>query len=158
MPSVYVIDASAINYVGRQNNAPLIFDALQDLISGQFMCFPDEVLDELKRLAKGEYAYSWTKAVAASRMDRGAAYKHLQAVIYQVPNLVDQDSEYESSVACVLAQARSLAYDGHDVQVVTEDVRDKPTRISLAAACATLNVPWCAVSECLRRHNYNGLL
>lgn len=155
---VYVFDASAINFVGRQTNAALIFDVLHDLMLGRHMCFPDEVVDELKRLAHGEIAYTWTRAAAVSRLDRGAAYKHLVAVTHRVPNLVDDEAEYESSAPNVLAQAHSLMLDGHDVCVVTEDVRIKPTRLSLAAACAQLDVPWCAVAECLRAFNAEQLL
>jgi hypothetical protein len=154
---MYVIDASAINHVGRQATAPGVFDVLLEMIESHEMCFPDEVLDELERLAKGEHAYTWAKAAGASRLDRGAAYKHLVAVTHLVPALVDAEAEYESSAPCVLAQARSLQLAGFSVRVVTEDVRDKPTRISLAAACAQLDMSWCAVSQCLRDEGHGDL-
>jgi hypothetical protein len=155
---IFVIDAPAIIFVGRQHQAASIFDALHDLIVTQQMCFPDEVLEELQRLARGEFAYSWTKAAAASRFDRGAAYKHYVAVVSQVPGLVDADAEHESSAPCVLAQARSLMLEQQTIQVVTEDVRDKPTRLSLASACAQLGVSWCAMAECLRSCQVGHLL
>jgi len=154
---MYIIDASAINHVGRQRHAPLMFDVLLGMIASHQMCFPDEVLDELERLARGEHTYTWAKAAAASRFDRGAAYKHLVAVTHQVRDLVDAEAEYESSAPCVLAQARSLFLTGHKVKVVTEDVRDKPTRISLAAACSKLDMPWCAVSQCLKDQGHGKL-
>lgn len=148
-PVIYVFDAHAINATGRQSHAPLIFDVLYDLICESLACFPDEVVEELKRLAKGEFTYSWVKAAASSRFDKGAAYKHYQAVTSLVPDLVDDYAEYESSAACVLAQARSLTVVGHEVKVVTEDIRTKPTRICLAEACDRLEMPWCTLQQCL---------
>lgn len=151
---LHVLDVSAINAAGRQPNAPLIFEALDDLIKDKRACFPDEVLEELERLARGEFTYTWTKAVATDRCDKGAAYKHVQSVAHLVPNLVDADAEHESSAVAVLAQARSLMLLRQDIVVVTEDVRPKPTRMALAEACQQLEVPWMPLPTCLSSCGY----
>jgi hypothetical protein len=154
---LHVIDAPAINYVGRKIEAPAIFDALHDHIQEEKLCFPDEVLEELKRLAKGEFTYSWVKAAAVSRFNKGAAYKHYVAVTSQVTELIDIYAEHESSCAAVLAQAYSLILAGHPVTVITEDVRDKPTRISLAAACERMHMTWCRLDQYLHICGYGDL-
>ncbi|MFI6599140.1 DUF4411 family protein [Nonomuraea sp. NPDC050536] len=146
---MYVIDVSALNAVGHHRNGPLIFDVLDDLVKAQQLCFPDEVLNELERLAKGEFTYSWTKATASDRLDKGAPYKYYQAVVHQVRELVDEDAEHESSAATVAAQAKSLMADGYSVTVITEDIKSKPTRMPLALACDILEIPWIGIGHYL---------
>lgn len=147
-----LLDAEEQSLLTRQ-------DVLGDLIEDKRACFPDTVLAELERLARGEFTYTWAKAIAPSRCEKGAAYTHQQAVAHQVPGLVDHESEHESSVVAVVAQARSLIQTGRvDVTVVTEDVRPKPTRLPLVAGCNQLSIPWISLADCLRTCGYGGLL
>jgi hypothetical protein len=155
---LYILDVSAINLAGRRDNAPLILEALGDLIESSVACFPDEVLAELERLARGEFTYTWAKAAAPNRFDKGASYKVLASTSHQVRGLVDIYAEYESSACAVLAQARSLGLDGRDVSVVTEDTREKPTRMSLAAACDQMDVRWVPLNDCLLLCGHDDLV
>lgn len=154
---IHILDASCINAAGRHSNAPFVLDVLDDLIKDRQACFPDEVLLELERLAKGEFTYSWLKATSNNRFNKGAAYKHHQYVAHQVPSLVDDDAQYESSAVAVLAQARDLSVTGLDVAVVTEDIRVKPTRTALSVACNQLGMPWMRLSDCLGACGFESL-
>jgi len=156
---LHVFDVSALNAAGRYRNASLVFEALGDLIEDKQACFPDDVLGELERLARGEFTYTWAKAIAPSRCEKGAAYKHHQAIAHQVPDLIDHEAEHESSVVAVAAQAYSLMQAGRiDVTAVTEDVRAKPTRLPLATGCGQLGIPWISLANCLRTCGYGNLL
>ena len=70
----YVLDVSIINGISLNVRDPeLVFDRLTDLVKEGTVCFCNEVMTELKRLAEGELAYTWAKAAgAATRREKGA--------------------------------------------------------------------------------------
>jgi Domain of unknown function (DUF4411) len=137
----YVLDVSTINAISLDVPDPeLVFDRLTDLVKEGTVCFSNEVIDELKRLAEGELAYTWAKAAGTARREKGAPYDYVQWVADNVRDLVDEYAEYESAAPTVLAQACYLKADGQEVCVVTEDIRDKPTRISLGSGCAQAGI------------------
>jgi hypothetical protein len=49
----------------------------------------------------------------------------------------------------VVALALELSRNGYSVTVVTEDVNDRPNRISMATACAHLHLPHLRLNEFL---------
>jgi hypothetical protein len=148
---VYVFDGSSIITAGLLDDAPEIFDLFGELIHGHRACFPDEVLAELGRLAKDEHPNTWAKGIAPTRCHKGASYKIFGWVAQNVQDLIDYDAEHSSPAAAVLAQARELSTPAFEAIVVTEDIIDKPTRISLATACQQLDMPYVRLHECIRR-------
>jgi len=124
------------------------FNALTDLVKSHELVFCDEVVVELEHVARNESPHVWAKAVRDSRADRGAAYALVEWVIANVPDLVDPDAEFDLCAPYVLAQARQLEGTG-PVYVVTEDVVDKPTRISLTAACIQVGALTMTLHDCL---------
>jgi hypothetical protein len=147
---VYVFDGSSIIAVGLRQDAAQIFELFGDLIHANRACFCDEVLDELSRLAREEQANTWAKAIASSRCHKGASYKIWGWVAQNVPDLIDHDAEHEGSSVGTLALARELEKWTIAPVVVTEDIIDKPTRLSLTTACQRLSVSCCRVDECVR--------
>jgi hypothetical protein len=123
------------------------FNALTDLVMSHELVFCDEVVGELEHVARNESPHVWAKAVRDSRADRGAAYALVEWVIANVPELVDPDAEFDLCAPYVLAQARQLDGTG-PVYVVSEDVVDKATRVSLTTACLRVGAPTMTLREC----------
>jgi hypothetical protein len=74
---IYVLDVSAL--LGIQVYVPtpeLVFDTMVDLVDEGTVCFCDEVLEELERVAKGTWTFVWAKSVARSRTQRGGGYEN----------------------------------------------------------------------------------
>jgi hypothetical protein len=146
---IYVFDSSAL--IGILLKGPdhgSVYNRLTDFVNSDQVCFCDDVLVELERLARNEPPHIWAKAVAKSRCHKDAAYKHKMWTAQQAPDLIDLDAEF-GSAAAVLAQARELISLQQKTRVVTEDINDKPTRAALAVVCRRLNIPVMRLQECL---------
>ena len=148
---VYVIDVSAVIAVQLQASDPdACFVRMIDLAGDGRLTFPNEVLDELERLARDEPALGWAKGVAPLREHKGAPYTYPAWVLSQFDVILDRtaSASNEPSAVFVIAQALQLA-ESRDVTVVTEDVREKPTRACLRDACERFNLRWIQVPEFL---------
>lgn len=112
-------------------------DNLTDLVQEERLTFPAEVVQDLERRARGEFLYTWIKAVAPSRVPKSVAHRNTQWVMGKCAALCDYDALIDSPSA-VAAMARSLDSEACDFHVVTDDLLDKPTRLALGAACDDL--------------------
>lgn len=146
---IYVFDSSAlIGIFLRGPDHGAVYNALTDFVTSDKVCFCDDVLAELERLARNEPPHMWAKAVEKSRCHKDAVYKHKIWAAQKAPDLIDVDAEF-GSAACVLAQARELISLQQKIRVVTEEINDKPTRAALAVVCKMLDVPVMRLQECL---------
>lgn len=140
---IYVIDAAALVAIPLELSAPeSVWGALTDLVQGRELCYPNEVIEELERTARGERPLDWAKSNAADRRHHGATLQHQQWVIHQVSDIVDLSARntQEPAARFVLAQAFELEDAGEETTVVSEDFRPKPTRISLHEGCNRLGI------------------
>jgi hypothetical protein len=146
---VYVVDAPALVVVPLSVADPNeVFLGLTALLNDGELCFCNEVVDELERTAKGEAPLVWVSGNAANRVHRGPAYNSIEWVAQDFPAIVDTTvrDTHESAALYVCAQALELS-EGRDVTVVTEDLRAKPTRTSLA--CEHFELRWLALLQFL---------
>jgi hypothetical protein len=151
---IYVFDASALLAVDYYCPTPqYVFGEMVDMVSDGRVCFCDEVLEELGRMASGEWPFVWAKSVSERRRYRGGGYSTKILIAAQARELIDGEASYESSAPAVLAQAYDLRADGLDAYVVTEDTVEKPTRIPLVIACGRLSVPCKSTHEFLKACN-----
>lgn len=140
---LHVVDtASLLTIQNFREDAVDCFVGMTDLVKESQLCFPAEVIDELERLAKGESALVWAKAVSDSRCNKGASYNYTEWVLASCPTLLDDTAlaTQEPAAPFVAAQAVQLQSESHEVCVVTEDVLEKPTRMCLRQACAELGL------------------
>jgi hypothetical protein len=80
-------------------------------------------------------------------------------VLLKAPTLVDPDSTREQADPYVVALAVEMGSSelfSPTVTVVTEDRRDKPTKVSLATAAGLLRVPTVPLSAFLRSLGIHG--
>ena len=134
------------------------FNYLTDLVRNGDLVFPDQVMDELERLALDEDPHVWARAVAGERFRKAADYSQVQWVLNQVRDLTDSEAEYEVAAPYVVALARELIEDGHNCHIVTDDVHDKPTRIALTTACMRLGIRSVTCRVCLSEAGRADLL
>lgn len=140
---LYVADSAAIIEVQNSRpNSSACFNGMTALVEESSLCFPDEVIEELGRLAKDEAGHVWARAVSGSRCHRGAPFNYVTWVLQECSGLVDATAlaSQEPAAVYVAAQALQLSNDGKEVAVVTEDVHEKPTRQCLAEACERLEL------------------
>jgi uncharacterized protein DUF4411 len=99
--------------------------------------YPPEVCSELERgaesLSNPDAPLIWARDHKHCS-ERPAELTTLRRILERVPDLIDPDNPYEQADPYVLAVALDLHIGGFDVCVVTEDRRDRPTRVSLATA------------------------
>jgi hypothetical protein len=138
---IWLCDGSAINRIARESkNYNVVFERLTKLVAEAKLTFCDGTLAELERTAEGDPAALWVSTVKDQRADSVASYSTLRWVGANCKDVVDEDDRYDCA-AEVLAHAKSLRDGGAgNLQVVTEDIANKPTRIALAAACASLGI------------------
>ncbi|MGH3809656.1 MAG: hypothetical protein ACRDRU_24135 [Pseudonocardiaceae bacterium] len=111
---------------------------LTDLIRDGGLTFPREVVDDLQNCAKEETLDTWIKAVATDRTITAVPYSNVQWVLGQCPSLCDPDAMSDSPTE-VAAFGRAIDKNGDEFHIVTEDWTEKPTRMSLAAACEIMS-------------------
>jgi hypothetical protein len=135
---IYVLDGPAIVSVPLVVPDPSgAFLGMTDLLSDGKLCFPNEVVVELERIARNEPPLVWAKGCAPNRAHKGAPYGFIEWVGRDFPSLIDPTARdtHESGAVYVVAQALALADADVSVTVVTNDVREKPTRASTLQAC-----------------------
>lgn len=134
---IHVIDTSAFLFLRdcvRSDCYAATLNDLTDLIRHGDLTFPREVVDDLQSYAKEETLDTWIKAVATDRTIKAVPYANVQWVLGQCPSLCDPDVVTDSPTQ-VAAFARVFDKDGDEFHIVTEDWTEKPTRMSLVAAC-----------------------
>jgi hypothetical protein len=138
--TLHVVDATAllcIEDVVEPGDYQVTLDDLTDCVEAGTLTFPNEVVLDLERRARGEPLFTWIKAVAPSRAHRAVAFKHTQWVLGQHRALHDPDSAVDSPTA-VAAMVRSLVVSGVAHHLVTEDVGSKPNRATLRNAASAV--------------------
>lgn len=137
---IHVIDTSAFLLLRdcvRPDCYAATLNDLTDLIRDGGLTFPREVVDDLQSCAKEETLDAWIKAIATDRTVKAVPYANVQWVLGQCPNLCDLDAVTDSPTQ-VAAFAREFDRLGDQFHLVTEDSTEKPTRMSLVAACETM--------------------
>jgi uncharacterized protein DUF4411 len=145
------MDSSAINLVAAESsNYNAAFERLTDLVKEAELTFCDQVVIELERTAEGDPGPLWATTVKDRRVDTGASYSTQRWVLSNVSDIVDPDDSVDAA-PYVVAQAKSLQDQGEkELNVVTEDIADKPTRRSILSVCQQLGIPCIRVAEMMR--------
>lgn len=141
---LYVLDGPAIVTVSLEvSDDNEVFMGLTDLLDDGEVCFCDEVVPELERLAKGDPALTWAKTAAPNRAYKGASYLTIEFVAQDFKEIIDTTARdtQESAALYVVAQALELRDNGVEVTVVSQDRHSKPTRASVLEACQHFGLP-----------------
>jgi hypothetical protein len=107
------------------------------------LIFPGEVLGELERGASAEPdpPLTWARSVRA-QAEKTANLETVKAVLRVAPEILDPDIPFEQADPYVIALALDERGLGLlEVTVVTDDRRDKPSKLSLATASGMMGLP-----------------
>ncbi|MEW6048009.1 MAG: DUF4411 family protein [Bacillota bacterium] len=140
LPVVAVLDTSAV--VELKTLPPAVqmrlYGDLSTLRARGCVTYPKKVTDELSLWAARDAPYSWARSHRVS----DPSFEDVRRVMAVVGDVVDTQKDHEDADPYVLALAVALQreHGANGVVVVSEDVRDRPTRISIATACRRLGL------------------
>jgi hypothetical protein len=149
---LWVIDTSSIVEIRRglvpSTSIPNVYRALGRLVDANSLVYPKQVLGELEEYTgfvknKPDLPYEWAKKHEGQATRFGFDDKNLSKVLSHsiVRRVVDPDkSGREEADPYVLELATRLRDSGHHVTVITEDRKNKPTKLSLDSACGLLRI------------------
>jgi len=152
---VWVFDSSSIIEVRAavsRADEKSVFNALRGLTVASHLCWPPEVTQEVEYAVNPDSAVRWIKANRGSG-ERTAKLDTVKSVLRTAPALVDPDAPREQADPYVVALALDLGEGelfGTAVSIVTEDRKDKPTKLSLATAAGLLRIPTIPLRAFLR--------
>jgi len=117
------------------------------LVKAGRLRFPREVLDELKRDSADKRSpdrpRTWAQDVEAAACRDLPTFDEVRAVLAVVPDILDATKESGADEAdpYVLALAMKLQGQAMDARVVTEETKNRPSKLSLNTACGILGIP-----------------
>lgn len=153
---VAILDTSSIIAIKELipvASQPSVFSDLTALVQSDLICFPRNVVDELARWSEEDLPLAWARQNINDVFHQSPSYETVIEVMGKVGQVVDPEKEDEDADPYVLAEALEIQRQGLFVVVVTEDVRDKLRKISLATACQMLNLPTRRITEFLLQSN-----
>lgn len=134
----------------KQNQAR-VYAELGRLVEAGLLYYPRKLLKELERLtdaiaarAGGDPPYEWARAHAIKATRHGELFAVVKVVLAVpgVEELLDPEKTgAEEADPHVLALAHHLNGQGDFARVLTEDRKNKPYKIALAAACGLVGIP-----------------
>lgn len=160
--AVWVFDCSSILEVRRlsgvsQQIAEAIYAKLGKLVEAGRLYFPKQVVDELARFSnprpsQPDLPFAWAKRHQAAACRHPSLFEDLAVVLRVAGNVLDPDKGgVEEADPYVLALARLLERQSSaPVWIVTEERKDRPSKISLTTACGLLRLHCLPVREVLR--------
>jgi hypothetical protein len=121
-----------------------VLNGFSELAEAGSLMFPPEVLGELERgaaSAEPDPPLVWARK-HREQAEKPASFETVKAVLKVVPDVLDPDAPHEQADPYVLALALDqLGLGLYQVTVVTDDRKDKPTKLSLATAAGILRLP-----------------
>lgn len=151
MTEIWVADTSSIIEVRRRvqrQKQRSVYNALTDLVNADLLVYPKKVVDELERMClpnseNVDLPLEWAEHNRARATRFPIDYNVLKEILAhpQVCKVLDPDKVgVEEADPYVLTLAKQLAYDGYDVRVLAEEVKDRPDKISINTACGHLRL------------------
>jgi hypothetical protein len=147
---VWVIDTSSICEIRRSTRVAVrkqTFIELTQRVNADRLKYPPEVVKELARHVDPKAPddqYQWAQGNAAqAHVNCVCDFADVKAVLDEVQTVLDpdKDSGEDEADPYVLAAARKLRATGIDARVVTEEIRDYPSKMSMNTACGLLGIP-----------------
>lgn len=157
---VWVVDSSSIIAVreqyGRAHEVK-VFRALTIWSKNSQLFWPPEVTQEVEAAQIADSAVHWIK----SRRDvseRSPKLETVKSILLKAPSVVDPDSTREQADPYVVALALEMGSGDlfpPQVTIITEDRRDKPSKLSLATAAGLHRIPTVPLRAFLTSHGFH---
>jgi hypothetical protein len=145
---IWIIDTSSIVQVRRaveNTRKPYVFQSMTALVQVGRLCFPKQVVDELKRFADPsapDDQFKWANENQSKAADYVPTLEQVQQILSMVPNVLDPDKDYgvDEADPYVLALAAHFRGKEKDARIVTEETKDTPKKMSLRTAGGLLGI------------------
>ena len=144
---VWVADSSSLILVREtvsRANEQIIWTAFSKLAATDELVWPPEVTQEIEWGARQDTVMNWVRS-HKNGCERTAGLETVKSVLSVAQTLIDPDSPREQADPYVIALARDLLDVGGlfqpRVTIITDDLRDKPTKMSLSSAAGLMSVP-----------------
>jgi hypothetical protein len=149
---VWLLDSSALTNIkiivpGAEQWR--LFRRLEVLVENGNLAFPKQIKVEVTEIAHPDAPGVWAAGVFGKTKhptEPDPLYLS-QVMSSDAAAVVDPNKTREDGDPYLIALAMQLIDEGLDVCIVTDDQKDNPTRIAMAAACDHLHVSWCGVEE-----------
>lgn len=153
-PVIWLLDASAmvnIKKVVPGNRQWRLFRDLEDMVVEGLIAFPKQVKVEVTGMAHPDAPGVWADGVFPQiKYPTDPSGNFIRTVMASpAAAVVDPNKTREDGDPYLIAMSLELTSQGHQCCVVTDDIKDNPTRIALASACNILAVQWCSLSDFL---------
>jgi hypothetical protein len=144
----WIMDTSSIIEIRRRipnSVRSRVFSGLDSLVDKGFLIYPSEVVVELERYVDPkdpDTQFQWAKRNQQKACRHGPQLELVRKVLAhpQVRRVLDPDKvSTEEADPYVLALALHIKQDSTAI-VITEEVRDTPTKMSLTTACGLLKL------------------
>lgn len=151
---VWLLDASAlirIKHVVPGNQQWALFKKLEQLVESAELAFPRQIKVEVTEMAHPDAPGVWADGVFPAMRHPAEPNPSFVRLVMSSPaaKVVDPNKTREDGDPYLIALALQLMDAGHPVCVVTDDLKDNPTRIALSVACDHVSVPWCPLEDFL---------
>lgn len=122
---------------------------MEEMVANGDLAFPRQIKVEVTEVAHPDAPGVWAAGVFASTPHpKDPDYSYMQMVMAcPAKDVVDPTKQREDGDPWLLALALELMAKGHSVEVVTEDVKDNPTRIAMSTACGHLGISCCSLAD-----------
>jgi len=152
---IWVIDTASVielrRGVPRQVRKHVMVE-LDKRVNDSTLVYPPEVLGELERVtdeitkkSSSDVPFTWVKRNEVKATRYGHLYDGAREVLKKVPNLIDPEKVSvggrDDADPHVVALALRLKAEGYDVTIITDDVRPKSKKMSLADAAGVFRIP-----------------
>lgn len=146
---IAVVDTSSIIQLRdleiTRNDLPIVLGRLTELVHGNRLVFPREVIPELERHinpdSRSQILVDWARSNSSLATRHTVPLETLKLVLERVPDVLDPDKHgLEEADHYVLALALHLSDKGDQVTVLTEETRDRAYKWSMTRACGHLRL------------------
>ena len=149
---IWVADTSSLSGIRRIDEIGVAREAtvlkkLERFVESGQIVYPKPVVDELGQYASGDKPfrpYEWAKRHKDAIVRQADLFETTKELLAdaQIQLVVDAAKAIgeEEADPYVLALAVKLKREGHEVTVLTEERRDRPSKLSLNTACGLLRV------------------
>ncbi len=146
---VWVIDTSSILKIKESVPRlvrPRCLEGLSALVASNHLVYQRQVVEELERGSGGEESepwFHWAKKHQKHACRYATDLQRLTVLLKRVHLVVDTEKTtgVEQADPYVIELAVAIMDGGRPATVITEDHKDKPTKMSLSTACGLWRVP-----------------
>lgn len=145
----WIIDTSSIVEVRRayrREEQPVVYARLTRLVDQGVLFFPREVLNELRdgAIAGSDLPLDWAEACAERATSQGTVIEEVRTLVLpRVPSVLDHTKVGGADEAdpYMLGLALRLVALGRRVTVISQEIRDRPDKMSMSTASGLLDLP-----------------